>query len=482
MGRSLAYLVSAPPSHYKTCKNIVERLQHRPAAVPADISISDGPPPKVPKFGGAVPLGVLTPRNLDFSLAFLVNALVLDRTVSESALDEAFFGLLRRTAPEAAERALEKLRFRGGSKTPLADPPAELRALIDAELAESGSDASSESSSSDGLSESGSTPRTVLKLPNSEDETALTQNPLTLLNRPSPEQLAQWHLLEHRPSSSDETSTDEPASDSSSELEDDEDTAFAALLENLRMHPPRPLEQSPHQTLQPKAPETLQSNPPETRLTSPETRFSPEPLHPASRLLPVRQLATTPLRAHVAGPYMELGNRILRRRPELTDRFLRVFFTEEDLGHLGNGQRTRFRDCFLSLVLAYCFGFFLRCLLRSKSSLPKGEERDSSWRSDLSLTDRPRKLRRCEENEAASSFLLTIVCGKGSTIWSKDVTVRLNWLSIRVYLPCEYYTPLKGDGLIQQPGVAKGSLQSGCRLGGSCERGPSLVKQLLDRT
>lgn len=75
---------------------------------PADISVKSCKLPKA--FGvGPLSLGIKIPKPLDFRLAFLVNALVLDGIISELELDGTFFGHLEATPVEVSERALEKM-------------------------------------------------------------------------------------------------------------------------------------------------------------------------------------------------------------------------------------------------------------------------------------------------------------------------------------------------------------------------------------
>ncbi len=200
------------------------------------------------------------------------------------------------------------------SDTPLTDPAGQLRKLIELELADSASDLSSDSSL-----DCGSTPRSVLRPLNPSEHSFSPQEPHSF-SGPLP-----------RPAN-------ELKGISSSQT------------------PPKPLRpRRPYNPLQLNLQQTLQPNPKPLQLDSEALSKSGKPLQSnpkalpsASRLVPVRQLAITPLRAYLAGPYMELGNKVLRRRPDLTDRFLRVFFTEEDLGHLGNGE---FEQAYIEVTL-----------------------------------------------------------------------------------------------------------------------------------
>lgn len=234
-----------------------------------------------------VSLGVRTPTGLDFRLAFLMNALALDGIVSELALDGAFFGHLDRAPVEASERALEKMRFARGKGTPLADPAAELRKLIEAELVDLASDTVSEASL-DGLSNSGSTPRSVVKPP-------------ALLRASSAERLSESNLIENcsspsEPEAPDSAPRQPPSSAGNPNLKADLATFFPGEAKSLQTSaktlqtPAKPLQLKPYNPLQLNPSTALQRNPSKHLLSSPSETLqpNPEPLPQASRLVPVR--------------------------------------------------------------------------------------------------------------------------------------------------------------------------------------------------
>jgi hypothetical protein len=153
------------------------------------------------------------------------------------------------------------MRFAWGKDTPLADPATELRKLIEAELVDLASDSASEASS-DRLSESGSTPRSVLKPP-------------ALLRASSAERLSESHLIEH--CSSESKAPDSAYGKPPSSTRNPNLKADLATFPRGSQNPPSPCQTPPAKALQSPPANPFQTPPANPFRTRPPKSFQTPP-------------------------------------------------------------------------------------------------------------------------------------------------------------------------------------------------------------